>query len=70
MASVNFRDPPVVEVALSVQFDAVPGLASYRSGELYGHWSGEYPVVSQQGELPPLPPLDACLLYTSPSPRD
>ncbi len=59
MASVNFRDPPVVEVALSVQFEAVPGLASYRSGELYGRWSGEYPVVSQQSELSPLPPLDA-----------
>ena len=59
MTAVNFSDPPVVEVALSVQFAPVGGLSSYRSGELYERWRSDYPRVSQQAEVPPLPAFDA-----------
>lgn len=58
VSPVNFDDPPVVEVALSVQFAPIPGLSSYRSGTLYSKWASEYPNVTQQPELPPMPPLE------------
>lgn len=56
--AVNFTDPPVVEVALSVQFEPVEGLSSYRSGALYERWRADFPHVSQHAEVAPMPAFD------------
>lgn len=52
---VNFKLPPVIEVAMGVQFEAVAGLGSFRSGELFQVWRDLYPHVSEQAELPRWP---------------
>lgn len=56
---VNFRNPPVAEVAIGFAFDRVEGLSSYLSGALLERWRSEYPNVSQQPELPPPVNLDS-----------
>lgn len=49
----DFLRPPVVEVAVGVQFDAQPVLRSVEVAALREKWRSAYPVVE---EHPPLPP--------------
>lgn len=49
----DFADPPVVEVALGVQFRPLFGLRPIELCPLRERWRGEYPLVQEQ---PPLPP--------------
>ncbi|MDA8056499.1 MAG: TIGR04255 family protein [Actinomycetota bacterium] len=49
----DFEDPPVVEVALGVQFRPIPRLRPVEMASLREQWRSEYPVVLDQ---PPLPP--------------
>jgi uncharacterized protein (TIGR04255 family) len=49
----DFEDPPVVEVALGVQFRPIPGLRPVEIAGLREQWRAEYPVVLDQ---PPLAP--------------
>jgi uncharacterized protein (TIGR04255 family) len=51
--SVDFRDPPLVEVALGVQFKPLLGLRAIELGVLRDRWREEYPTIQEQ---PPLPP--------------
>jgi uncharacterized protein (TIGR04255 family) len=48
----DFASPPVVEVALGVQFASVPQLRPLELGPLRDRWRGDFPNVQ---ELPPLP---------------
>lgn len=50
----DFERPPVVEVAVGVQFDAQPILRSFEVAGLREQWRSAYPVVE---EHPPLPPV-------------
>jgi uncharacterized protein (TIGR04255 family) len=47
----EFSNPPVVEVALSVQFTPLPGFRPIRLGRLQDTWRAEYPHYEEQ---PPL----------------
>ena len=49
----DFDDPPVVEVALGVQFRPIPGLRPVEMAGLRERWRSDYPVVLDQ---PPLAP--------------
>lgn len=49
----DFVAPPVVEVALGVQFRPVFGLRPIELGALRERWRAQYPLVQEQ---PPLPP--------------
>jgi len=49
----EFSNPPVVEVALGVQFRPVYGLRPIELAILREKWRSKYPVIQ---ELPPLPP--------------
>jgi hypothetical protein len=53
----SFDAPPVAEVAVGVQFAAVPGLGGLRGGSLWRSWSDEYSELLEQPPLPPLAPL-------------
>lgn len=48
----EFDAPPVVEVALGVQFQPIFGLRPIELATLREQWRGEYPLVQEQ---PPLP---------------
>ena len=50
----SFEDPPVIEVAASVQFDPLAKLTVPYLGMLWQRFRKEYPVVDQQ---PPLAPV-------------
>lgn len=51
----NFDRPPVVEVALSVQFDPLPGLRPFQLRALWEErWRADYPTQQEQPVLPPL----------------
>lgn len=50
----EFEDPPVVEVALSVQFRILPALRGLTLAPLYEQWRSRYPRVEEQ---PPLPAI-------------
>lgn len=50
----RFREPPVAEVALAVQFDPVPGLLAVELGRIRSVFQEKFPEVRQQ---PPLPPM-------------
>ncbi len=51
----SFDRPPVSEVALSVQFDKVPGLRSFQLCALWKRFSEQFPKVEEH------PPLDAVM---------
>lgn len=48
----EFRAPPLAEVALGVQFDAVPNFLSPHLGIIWQHFRDEFPLLE---EHPPLP---------------
>lgn len=48
----NFLAPPVIEVALAVQFDALPELGAAETGALWSRYRKEYPETEDQ---PPIP---------------
>jgi uncharacterized protein (TIGR04255 family) len=45
VALPNFRDPPVTEVALSVQFDPLPGVQIHHFGLLWNEFQKRFPKV-------------------------
>lgn len=49
----EFEAPPLVEVSLGIQFNAIPALRPIELGALRDAWREAYPLVQ---ELPPLPP--------------
>lgn len=49
----DFTNPPVVEVALSVQFDAIKKLRTPQLGLLWNEFKNDFPVTEEH------PPLDA-----------
>lgn len=50
----EFEDPPVIEVALSVQFRSLPGLRGLAVAPLRERWRDRYPRVEEQLPLPPM----------------
>lgn len=50
----SFADPPVVEVAASVQFDPLSNLNVPLLGLLWQRFRSDYPTVDQQLPLPPV----------------
>ena len=50
----DFEDPPVVEVALSVQFDSLPNLHMTHLGLLWERFRDRFPVVEEQSPLEPV----------------
>lgn len=50
----DFAKPPVTEVALGVQFKALPQLRAVELAALREQWRTAYPVAQEQ---PPLPPM-------------
>ncbi len=57
-APVSFGRPPVTEVAIGVQFAAVPNLAGPLAGSLWASWRDDYPTVTEQPWLSAWPSLD------------
>lgn len=49
----EFRRPPLHEVALTVGFDAMPGLRAIELGSLRVAWETDYPQLDEQPALPP-----------------
>jgi len=49
----SFQKPPVVEVALSVQFDALKGLGTPQIGLLWQEFRSRLPVTEEQAPLEP-----------------
>lgn len=52
-APVTFRDPPVVEVALSIQFESAITGAARTLGEFWPLVRGEFPNLEEQPAMPP-----------------
>jgi uncharacterized protein (TIGR04255 family) len=50
----DFRNPPIAEVVLGVQFAELPGYSPVRAGDVWSLFKDQYPVVR---ENPPLPPV-------------
>ena len=71
----NFRRPPVAEVALSVQFDPLPGLRVVDFGRIWDEFADEYPLVEEHPAIAPLtvgqaiPPFQIKLADTAEKPR-
>jgi uncharacterized protein (TIGR04255 family) len=49
----EFEAPPINELVMGVQFNPVRGYSLIRAGEVWDLFKSEYPVVQEQGELPP-----------------
>jgi uncharacterized protein (TIGR04255 family) len=49
----DFRNPPLNEVVLGVQFAVPRGYSQIRAGEVWGLFKSDFPLVEEQ---PPLPP--------------
>jgi uncharacterized protein (TIGR04255 family) len=58
----KFDHPPVVEVALGVEFVPMPQLGVVRLVKLHQMWSATYPKVLEQPALPPSPAPQGSLL--------
>ncbi len=56
----EFANPPVVEVALGVQFRPLFGLRSIELAGLRERWRSNYPIVQEQ---PPVPPTKEGTLF-------
>lgn len=71
----NFRRPPVAEVALSVQFDPLPGLRVVDLGDVWHEFADEYPLVEEHPPLAPMvigqafPPFQIKLAEAAEKPR-
>ncbi|MBS8225911.1 TIGR04255 family protein [Vannielia litorea] len=52
-ATANYESPPLDEVVLGVQFEAIPDFTSAEIGAVRSLFSGEFPLVQEQ---PPLTP--------------
>lgn len=50
---VTFRDPPVIEVALSIQFEGAVTHAAQTLGEFWPRIRDEFPGLQEQPALPP-----------------
>ncbi len=50
----DFDNPPVIEIALSIQFDALAGLRTYHFGLLWAKYKERFPKVE---EYPPISPV-------------
>jgi uncharacterized protein (TIGR04255 family) len=44
----DFEHPPVTEVVIGLQFDALPGLSSAWIGELWSAFRDRYPITVDQ----------------------
>jgi uncharacterized protein (TIGR04255 family) len=55
----SFRFPPVVEVAVGVEFLQLPGLGPVKLVGLYELWGDRFPKIREQPALPPAPPVRA-----------
>lgn len=49
----NFENPPLTEVAISVQFDSLPGLQAPQVGLLWSSFRGRFPRTEQHSPLDP-----------------
>ena len=50
----DFERPPVVEVALSIQFEAIADLRAIQLGALWGEFRERYPRAEEQAPLEPV----------------
>lgn len=53
LSRVNFENPPVIEVAVAVQFDAITRLTTPQLGAFWQSLSGEFPRVEEYVARPP-----------------
>jgi uncharacterized protein (TIGR04255 family) len=58
----KFKHPPVVEVAVAVEFVPQPGLDVIRLVQLHQEWRDTFPGVQAQPPLPPAPPAQGSVL--------
>lgn len=54
----SFTSPPVVEVAVGVEFLQLPGLGAIQLVALHDLWREEFPELREQVALPPSSPMD------------
>jgi uncharacterized protein (TIGR04255 family) len=54
----KFENPPVVEVALAIEFSHIPGLDNYKLGRLQQEWEQDYPTIRDVPGAPPTPAFD------------
>lgn len=54
ISSVRFTHPPIVEMALGVQFDALRTMRAVDLGTLRENWRNDYPRVEEQPALQPV----------------
>lgn len=55
----SFTSPPVVEVAVAVEFLQLPGLGAVELIRLHDLWRDQFPKLREQPALPPSPPVSA-----------
>ena len=55
----SFASPPVVEVAVVVEFLQLPGLGAVELVKLHELWRDRFPKLREQSALPPSPPVGA-----------
>ena len=53
----SFSRPPLVEVALGVEFSPVSGFGAVALVKLADRLHGRYPIVQEYSPLPPNPPI-------------
>lgn len=53
----SYASPPVVEVAVGVEFLQLPGLGPIKLVGLYELWSDRFPKIREQPALPPTAPV-------------
>lgn len=51
--SPKFKNPPVVEVVMGVQFDPLDKMKAVHLGEFFSAWKADYPAAT---DMPPIPP--------------
>ena len=55
----SFASPPVVEVAVAVEFLQLPSLGAVELVRLHELWRDQFPKLREQPALPPSPPVGA-----------
>lgn len=50
----SYRNPPVVEVALGVQFEPIEGFLAPHLGLIWNQWRSEFPKIEQHQALAPV----------------
>ncbi len=63
----DFEDPPVVEVALSVQFEKLTGLRSQHIGLLWSEYRHDYPEIEEQQPIDPI--IETFPSFGQPTPK-